>query len=107
MSLSTSLFHPKLTECKKCRTYNYTSRNHPSYIGCYIVSCNLCHCQWYICPEHIKRFNHNNLPKLHIHFTQEHKTIPTMLLPNNNEDDNLELMEDESHCDALVEIEFG
>ena len=94
--------HPKLTECKKCKTYNFTTHKHPFYGGCVMVSCTSCNQQWYICIEHNLRFNNNNLTKLHNHFKHSHVSNPTATITNNATDDKFEMTEDnESFYDGL------
>ena len=34
--------HPKLTECKQCKSYNHTSTHHPTYKHCCVIQCRIC-----------------------------------------------------------------
>ena len=64
--------HPKLTECKQCKSYNHSSTHHPTYKHCRVIQCSICGTHWYACIEHNKRFNIANQNKLHSHFVNEH-----------------------------------
>lgn len=69
---STIRFHPKLTECKQCKQFEYTYKLHPNYVGCYTIQCTLCCIQWFVCVKHNKRFNFQNKTYLRHHFQNEH-----------------------------------
>ena len=71
MSASTFL-HPKLTECKLCKCFDYTSKLHPLYHDCQVVQCKQCCSQWFVCQQHNKQFNVQNVAKLRNHFINDH-----------------------------------
>ena len=78
MSKQTRL-HPKLTECRMCKSFKYTCTKHSSYPHCTIIRCCSCGIQWFVCEQHNKRFNVQNLHKLHSHFVSEHSLIDMSL----------------------------
>ena len=67
--------HPKLTECKLCKSFNHNCTTHPTYKECRVIQCCICGLHWYVCVEHNKRFNINNHHKLHSHFLNEHSIV--------------------------------
>ena len=85
--------HPKLTECKQCKSYNHSSTHHPTYKHCCVIQCSICGTHWYACIEHNKRFNIANQNKLHSHFVNEH-SFPyiqhSMNSPNHSDTTNIE-----------------
>ena len=83
--------HPKLTECKQCKSYNHSSTHHPTYKHCRVIQCSICGTHWYACIEHNKRFQN----KLHSHFVNEH-SFPYILHSKNSS----------NHSDNTTNIKF-
>ena len=79
------VFHPKLSECKQCKAFDYDVSIHPLYNECHILQCCQCMSQWFVCRTHNTRFNHQNLAKLRKHFTDKHISTP-LSNPNDNSD---------------------
>ena len=90
MSCQTKL-HPKLTECKICKSFNHNCTPHPTYKECRVIQCCMCGMHWYVCVEHNKRFNLNNQHKLHSHFMNDHLILykkDSIEILNDSEDSN-------------------
>ena len=45
---------------------------HPLYHDCQVVQCKQCCSQWFVCQQHNKRFNVQNIAKLRNHFINDH-----------------------------------
>ena len=86
---SSTVFHPKLTECKQCNLFDYSVNYHPLYNECHVLQCRQCCTQWYVCKKHNKRFNLQNMAKLRNHFIHEHKENFHMQQNNYNHDENV------------------
>ena len=87
--------HPKLTECKRCKSFKYNSTPYPTYKHCCVIQCNVCGTHWYACVEHKKRFNIGNLHKLHSHFVNEHSFLHIQNTANTS-----------NHTDNVTNIDF-
>jgi len=92
-------FHPKLTERKHCKKFEYTYKQHTNYVGCYTIQCTLCCIQWFVCVEHNKRFNFQNKTYLRNHFTNEH-SCDNNHEPQVEHNDNIFLSFTDVHSDV-------